>query len=361
MRVAISHSRDQYHALTARLAAAGYQTTTMRVVGGCILALGLSALLAGVVPSVSPWPGFRFAYIGIAAGCVALAAPWFRYRWPTRRQSAIIVVTGTLALAAGCLATIHPLAGMLTAAAFPFVLGFTALFHNVRLLAFITAIAALTIAVTAGRIAREEVATAVAVTIPIVLLCVVTTYACRTLSTMGLADEDLLDVDPVTGLLTRESFYERAATLLGARHRGDDRYLVIAAITIDTLTAITGVHGNRGATRATVAAGQALRESVRRGAVVGHLDDAEFVIADTFTTPDPAPLGERVRGSIAATPSGITASIGMVSTALRPLDGRPPYEVLDEVIAMATVVMAQARRDGGNQVRYEIDTDLQTS
>ena len=361
MRLSGGHTDDQYHAFTTRLAAAGYQTTTMRVVGGCILGLGLSALLAGLVPNAAPWPGFRLAYIGIAAACVALAAPWFRYRWPTRRESTAVVVVGAFALAAGCLATIDPMAGMLTAAAFPFVLGFTALFHSSRLLALTATLAVTTIVALTGRIARHDVATAIAVTIPIVLLCVVVSFACRTIATVGVSEMDQGELDPVTGLLTRDSFYERAATLLGARHRGDDRYLVIVAITIDTLNAITGVQGMKGSTRARVSAGQALRETIRRGAVLGHLDEGQFVIADTFTTSDPSPLGERVRGAIASTPSGITASIGVVSTALGPLIDRPPYEVLDEVIAQAGQVMAQARRGGGNQVRYVFDTDLRAS
>ena len=118
------------------------------------------------------------------------------------------------------------------------------------------------------------------------------------------------------------------------------------------------MHGARGANRATVAAGQALRETVRRGAVTGHLTDTEFLVADTFTTPDPTPLGERLRGAIASTPSGITASIGIVSTALGPLAARPPHEVLDEVIAVAVAGMAQARGRGGNQVHYTLDTDM---
>lgn len=353
---------DQYHAFTTRLSAAGYQTLMMRVVGGCILALGLPSLLAGVVPTVTPWPGFRLLYTGIAVACVVLAAPWFRYRWPTRRESAAVVLAGTFALAGGCLATTEPTSGMLTAVAFSFVLGFAALFHGPRLLALVIVVATASIVWTAIRIMiSRDLATALAVTIPLVLVCVVVTFGCRTIATVADSDETGMEVDPVTGLLARDSFFERAAALLGARNRDDDRYLVVAVITIDALNAIAGVEGGRGSSRAIVAAGQALRETVRRGAVLGHLADTEFVIADTFTTPDPTPLGERIRGSIAGTPSGITASIGVVSTALRPLAGRPPYEVLDEVIALAADEMAAARRDGGNQAHYAFDTDLRSS
>ena len=69
-------------------------------------------------------------------------------------------------------------------------------------------------------------------------------------------------------------------------------------------------------------------------------------------------MGERLRGAFASTPSGITASIGIVSTALGPLNERPPDDVLSEVIGAASAAMAQARRDGGNQVHYIFDTDL---
>lgn len=361
MRLLPVHSRDQYHAFTTRLAAAGYQTTTMRVVGICILALGLPAFLAGIMPRVTPWPGFRLSYLAIAVACVGLAAPWFRYRWPTRRESALVVVLGTIALSAGAIATIQPMAGQLTAVGFILVVGFTALFHDSRLLIFVIAMATVTVVVQAVRIAvGQDLASAIAVTTPLVLVGVITTYACRTIATVGGDDRSTAELDPVTGLMTRGAFYEQASTLLGARHRDDDRYLVVAAVTVDTLSVIAGVQGSRGTTRALVAAGQALRETVRRGAVIGHLRESDFVVADTFTTPDPSPLVERIRGAIASTPSGITVSIGVVSTALRPLADRPPDELLDEVIDLATEAMAEARRDGGNQVRYLLDKDLRS-
>lgn len=359
MRLSPGYRADQYHAFTTRLAAAGYQGTTMRVVGGSILALGVPSVLAGIVPAASPWTGFRLVYLAIAVACVGLAVPWFRYRWPTRRESTAVVMLGTLALAGGCLATIDPMAGLLTAVAFLFVLGFAALFHSSRLLWFAAVSAVLTVTVLAVRIARDQnLAASIAVTTPIVLCGVIITYACRTIATVGSADHSPTDIDPVTGLMTRESFYEQAAALLGARHRADDRFLVVAAVTVDTLSVITGVHGPSGTTRALVSAGQALRETVRRGAVIGHLSESEFVVADTFTIPDPTPLVERLRGAIAATPSGITVSIGVVSTALGPLAERLPDEVLDQAIGLATDAMVKARSDGGNQVRYILGRDL---
>jgi GGDEF domain-containing protein len=360
MRLLTSAGPDQYHAFTTRLTAAGYQALTMRVVAGCIMALALPSILAGLAPSVTPWPGFRIVYTLIAVACLGLAVPWLRYRWPTRRESAVVVVLGTVALATGCLATVDPLAGMVTASAFSFILGYTALFHSARILGFTIVVAAGTVAVTIVRIAVDEVNTAIAVATPVLLLYVVVTFACRTVARVSIAGEVQYDIDSLTGLLMREAFYERASTLIGARHRDEDRYLVVAVVDIDGFAAITSVQGGRGTNDAQVAVSQALRETARREAALAHVGSGEFLIADVFTISDPAPLIERVRGAIAATPAGITVSIGVVSTPLQPLVNRPPHDVLDELIALGSAAMADARRRGGNQSRYLLDPQLES-
>lgn len=56
--------------------------------------------------------------------------------------------------------------------------------------------------------------------------------------------------------------------------------------------------------------GQALRETVRHNAIVAHVSDDDFLIADTFTTADASPLVERIRGAIAATRSGSRPASG---------------------------------------------------
>ncbi len=68
---------------------------------------------------------------------------------------------------------------------------------------------------------------------------------------------------------------------------------------------------------------------------------------------------ERIRGSIAATPQRLTASIGVVVTPLPPLAAEPPDEVLDKLIAIARQAIEQARMTGGNQVRYVLRPNLE--
>ena len=346
---------DQYYAVTARLAARGQQQTTMRVVAGCILTLSLPALASLTNPASTRIPIGWLALVVIVLMCLALAAPWMRHRWPTRTQSITVVLVGALVLATGCTVASDPLAGLLVATAFAFVLGFAALFHGARVQIFACVVAALTIGWLAVRIAMKDIATTFAVVTPVVLINIAILVACRTIAEITAANAERADVEPLTGLLTRDSFEEMAGTLLGARNRDDDRYLVVAVVTIDSFAALLSIRGSRGADRARVAVGQALRDTVRHDAVIGHVGDAEFLVADSFTTSDPAPLAERILSAVAATPGGITASIGVVSTPLRPLVDRPPRDVFDEIIAQATAAMYRARRRGGNTAEYIVE------
>ncbi|HEY9267656.1 MAG TPA: diguanylate cyclase, partial [Mycobacterium sp.] len=159
-------------------------------------------------------------------------------------------------------------------------------------------------------------------------------------------------------LLHRDAFYRGVATLLASRSRSDDQYLVVVAVNIDSFSLLLGLSGARGGNRARVTVGQALRETVRHNAIVAHISDDDFLIADTFTTADASPLVERIRGAIAVTPQRLTASIGVVCTPLPPLAAEPPDDVADKLIAIATTAIEQARMAGGNQVRYVLRPTL---
>jgi GGDEF domain-containing protein len=358
MKLSTRVSPDQYYKFTSRLTAQGLQRTTKLTIACFTVSLCIPAVLAMFNPQSTYLPGGRGLLVATAVMCVGSALPWLRYRWPTRTESTALIAVGSVVLSVGCIIATDPLTGLLIGVAFPFILGYAALFHSTRLLRFTVAVAAFTYSWLAVRIAAVDIPTAFAVTTPLLLLNIVLIYTCRTIAQVGGSGDTPVDVEPLTGLLTRESFYELAAGLLAARYRDDDRYLVIALVSIDGYAAILSVQGDRGTSRARVSTGQALRETVRHDAVLGHVDVSEFLIADTFTTPDPTPLVERALGAVAATHCGITASIGVVSAALRPLSLRPPGDVRDEVIALATTAMYEARRAGGNQARYVTDVDL---
>jgi diguanylate cyclase (GGDEF)-like protein len=331
---------DQYYALTAMLAARGGQALTSRVVAGVIFGLGLAPMLA--IKSVAPqWVGGRLVWALAFACCTVMAVLWFRHRWPTRTESAIFVGVGTVAIAVCSAVPANPLLGVIGATTFSLITGYTAMFHTPRLLALTSTVVAATAIYLAVRLAADDVGLALAVLI-----------------LLSGSEDGAGAVEPLTGLLNRDAFYDMTATLLASRSRDDDRNLVVAVVNIDSFAAMVSMVGPKGGSRALVAAGQALRETVRHDAVVGHIGEAEYVIADSFTAPDPSPLIERVRSAIASTPAGMTASIGVVSTPLRPLVDHPPHGVLDEIVAIATTAMHEARLAGGNQARYVVGPDL---
>ena len=167
-------------------------------------------------------------------------------------------------------------------------------------------------------------------------------------------DADILheNFEPLTGLFNRDGFYEKATTLLASRSRGDDRFLAIAVVNLDTFSLVGEFSGVTGSNRARVEIAARLRETARRDAVLAHIADSEFVIGDLFESDDASALIERVRGTVSGSPSHLSASIGVVTTPLQPLVQLPPHDVLDELLSIATNAMYESRKGGGNQVTY---------
>jgi len=344
-------SRDHYYWLTAFLAARGAQTRTCRVVAVVILAGGAipSFLMLSPVGPSGAWG--RSVATGVAVCCVVMAAVWLRNRWPSRVASELCVVTGAVCICAASLVQTDPLVGLLGSTAFAVLGGFISLFHSMRLLMFLWMVTTVTILVLGARLAATDVVLAICGVLLIVGVNVFGVFACRTLlrsmHNAGLLEDD---VEPLTSLLTRDAFAEKVATLMSSRARGDDRYLAVAVVNLDSFSLLQDMAGVGAANRARVAVGQQLRETVRRVAALAHVADAEFYIADILTDADPSPFVERVRATVATSPSRLTASIGVVSTPLGPLAGHPPYDVLDELLSIANAAMRRARREGGNRV-----------
>ncbi len=90
---------DQYYAFTARLAAAGQQATAMRVVRVCLIGLSIAPLLAAFNPASTIGARGQLLLAAIFLACGFLAVPWLRYRWPTRTESMMVVVIGSIIIA----------------------------------------------------------------------------------------------------------------------------------------------------------------------------------------------------------------------------------------------------------------------
>lgn len=326
------------------------------------LTAGLGAIpLIMMLSPVGPHGLFaRVVAIVIAACCAAMALRWSRPHWPTPTESAVFVVVGTLCIAAMCAIVTDPLAGLFGCFTFVLLAGYTAIVSTAPFLVFNLLAAAMTAIVLAAEVATDDAALALCALILIAVLTTFMVFGCRMV--IGSIGKDTLhtQIEPLTGLLDRGAFDEAASTLLAARNRDDDRYLALIVVGIDGYQLLATTDGRSAGDQARVSVANTLRANVRYNAIVAHIEDTEFLIADTFTG-DPSPLVERILSALRTSPSRLTASIGVVSTPLPPLTEHPPHAVLHEVITIATGAMYDARKAGGDRAHHVKNPPLAVS
>jgi len=277
---------------------------------------------------------------------------WLRGRWPSALESRISVCLGSLCIAISCLIQADPLAGLFGATAFTLVCIYAAVFHTTQWLTVSWVVTGATLIVLGYKLAATDIAFAVSSVLLVGFIVMFVSLTGK--ASIWLVDADILheNFEPLTGLFNRDGFYEKATTLLASRSRGDDRFLAIAVVNLDTFSLVGEFSGLTGSNRARVEIAARLRETARRDAVLAHIADSEFVIGDLFDSDDASALVERVRGTVSGSPSRLSASIGVVTTALAPLVQLPPHDVLDELLSIATNAMYESRKCGGNQVTY---------
>lgn len=346
---------DHYYWLTAFLAARGAQRTICRMVAGSLVGFTLVLLVSSASPAGPVGLAGRISTVLIAVCLIGMAVRWWRGGWPTRRQSAGFVVAAALVISAACLFKADPFNGMFGAVTFAVLAGYIAFFHTPKMMVFNFVVALLTTTVLALRVALDsDPALAISTLIFLVIVFVATPSVCHALIHLLGIDVLNADIDPLTGLYNREAFERAAAAYISSRNRDDDRFFVLVVVDLDNFALLTQSKGRQAGERARVAAAQTLRETTRQNAVIAHLPDTEFLIADSFPTTDSSALVERVRGAIRTTPPRTSASIGVVITPMQELVERPPEQVLDELLEIARSAVLVARRAGGNQAHHVI-------
>jgi diguanylate cyclase (GGDEF)-like protein len=343
---------DHYYWLTAFLAARGLQKTTCRLVA--LVIFGMSAISLILIWSPTGPRGFvnQIFAVVVAVCCWGLSILWLRSRWPTAVESRICVCVGSVCIAISCLIQTDALTGLFGTTAYTLVAIYAAVFHTTRWLAITWLATGVTLAVLAFRLASFSVAFAVSSVLLVGFIVMFVSLTGR--AAIWLVDADILheNFEPLTGMFNRDGFYEKATTLLASRSRGDDRFLAVSVVNLDSFSLVGEFSGVSGSNRARVEIAARLRETARRDAVLAHIADSEFVIADLFESDDASALVERVRGTISGSPSRLSASIGVVTTPLQPLVQLPPHDVLDELMSIATNAMYESRKSGGNKVTY---------
>lgn len=354
------HGGDHYEWLTAFLAARDLQVATCRVVAWIIGSLGALSVLV-IVAATGSGQSYRPVVAGLLfVACAVMAALWLRSDWPSRRQSQSCLILGTALISAVCLLEPDPVLGLLISSAFTVTTAYAMFFHSRTWLVPIGAVQTVTLLVLGWRLMEIGYGLALAGVVFVALITSFVAFACELVLRIIGSEKPHGEIEPLTGLPNRQSFYDSVATLIGSRSRRDDRYLILIVVNLDSFSLLTAMSGKAGGNKARVAIGQRLRETVRGDAVIGALGEAEYLVADVFTTPDPTPLAERILGTIKSAPFRLTASLGVISTPLKPLTGQGSHDVLDELVTIGTNAMYEARKSGGNQMRLLLSPALAT-
>src|SRR4051812_9036838 len=181
--------------------------------------------------------------VSVAICCLAMGALWLRRRWPTRTQSQLCVVVGTVGIALASLIAADPCSGCWGPPHSSSCAPSPVLFHCGRLLAFPWSIGAATLGVLALRLAAIDPALATCSVVLVALINVFVAFAGRMV--LRLLDTKILDgdIEPLTGLLNRDAFYDRVDTLIGTRRRRDDRHRVVMVVNLDGFSLLTAMTG----------------------------------------------------------------------------------------------------------------------
>ena len=352
---------DHYYWMTATVATNGVQAGLCR--GIALLTAGLGVLPTAMMfsPAGPDSTAGRQVSMMVTAATIllALACFWRRGRWTTRLQSTVFIVGASSGIAAAALVQSNPVSGFTAAMSFAALSGYCAFAHTTRYACYLLIAAAPVVGVQTARLSSMgDPVWAWTLVTSFVVVNVAITMMCHTF--VQLLEIGVLhsDIDPITGLLNRQAFYASVGALV-ARSRDEDRYLMVAVAGLDNFSVLIASDGVPAGYRVRVAAARTLREIIRREAVVAHIEDTHFLIADSFPSPDVVPLIERVRGAIGTTRPRTTVSVGYTCTAMQS-SAEPPSEArLDEVIAALMECVDEVRRSGGNQSLYcDVTPDL---
>jgi diguanylate cyclase (GGDEF)-like protein len=161
--------------------------------------------------------------------------------------------------------------------------------------------------------------------------------------------------DHLTGLYNHRYFHERLSEEVGRAQR-QRSHLALLLFDLDDFRSINEAEGHRFGDQVLQVVAEVSRRTCRVEDPVCRIGGEEFaVILPGQSDQDAVALGERIRIAVAGTklasPYELTVSVGVAGA---PLHGRSSRILYDR----ASVALAQAKRNGKNQVRvHEGDTE----
>ncbi|MCX2929228.1 GGDEF domain-containing protein [Mycobacterium sp. CVI_P3] len=336
------HQPDQFDWLTTYLSARGLAMPTrllMAIISGALMLMAVAGLTSRNVPMAV---AVAFSVVAVVVG-LGYAVLWLR-GWPTKKQSLAMAGIGGVLIAAGCVMQPEPIIALMGCTGLAILGGYAAFFHNAKAVAVNVSIAITAGAVCAVRAAPDNgLAVATAGLWLVIELNLAVPLAIQTVvRTLG-ADVVRSDHDPLTGVLNRRAFYERATNLLTSPR--DDLHLVVVMIDLDKFKRLNDAYGHVAGDQALTAVGWVLREASNSSAIIGRFGGEEFTVVDVVSAEAAERLPSQLCAAVAGLPHPVTASVG---AAIVRWDGP---SAVDDLICSADAAMYAAKRAGGNQTR----------
>ncbi len=333
---------DQFDWLSGYLRARGLAPATRLLMAFISVAMILMGIATPTMKNVPPVWAWTYGAAAVVTG-VTYCTLWLR-GWLTRRQSLRMAYLGAVLIAGGCVMQPYPMIALLGCTGMAVIGGYAAFFHSSKPIVFTVVLGIGVGALCAARVAPGNGWTvAIAGLWLVVELNLAVPLAIQAVvRTLG-ADVVRSDQDPLTGVLNRRAFYERATTLLTSP--GQDLHLVVVMIDLDKFKKLNDAYGHLAGDQALTAVGWVLRETANNSAIIGRFGGEEFIVIDAAPAEQAEHLPTKLCASIAALPHPVTASVGAAIVRW----GSGP--AMDDLISSADSAMYAAKRAGGNQSR----------
>lgn len=339
---------DQFDWLSVYLNTRGIRLTWRAMVAVVIASIGLVPAVVLVRPTVPHYPAAAVVAPAASGFAVTVALFWL-IRWPSRRQSVVFSLAGSVCIAGACLVQGDPRIGLLGCSAFAVVGGYISFFHTARDMMINFAIATTTAAVLTARLIRYyDTAVAACAFSLVLMLNVAFLFAVHWLVRALGNDLRASGRDTLTGLLIRRAFYQSASLLL-LRRRDGPSFLGVTMIDLDNFKHLNDTQGHSTGDKALVAVAGALRLACPATSIIARFGGEEFVVADIYRNDDMYDTAEQLRTAIAGIRYPITASVGVAVAPLRASLDPVERELIDDLVNLADEAMYAAKRAGGNR------------
>lgn len=341
---------DHYEWFSDYLDARGLKPFVRYLMVAILSILAAATLLMLTSPAGMQTPARRILAAVFVACLAGMALAWAR-RWPRRVESQVFSVVGTVGIAAICVTEADPRSGMLSCAAFGGLAGYVAFCHSARLLVFTLGTALGAAAACAARIATSGDTSMAAANFLLLSAGILAVPFCGQVLVHWLSVDALKSsTDPLTGLRNRRGFYRSASKLVAVDGRMPCLSVLMADL--DNFKRINDTYGHATGDRILVSVAENLRRIGSDRTVIARVGGEEFLVAEMTGTGEALRTAEAMRQAIAATPWGVTASLGVSSFPLRTPAETVDRQTIERLVNAADLAMYEAQRAGGNQVRH---------